>query len=159
MWRGGTAGADRLRPFYLFRTFTAASIDRAALHAAMETAVQLVDEVKGPAVARGTVLGVIDDTPFLAVEYVEGRTLDALLAARALGAVMPTEHGLLIAERLLTALESGAAVERYTGAKAGGDPGWAPYDADRRATQRFDTTVETLEDPMAEQRELWAGIG
>ena len=80
---------------------------------------QLVDEVKGPAVARGTVLGVIDDTPFLAVEYVEGRTLDALLAARALGAVMPIEHGLLIAERLLTALESGAAVERYTGAPHG----------------------------------------
>ena len=119
VWRGGTAGADRLHPFYLFRTFTAASIDRAALHAAMETAVQLVDEVKGPAVARGTVLGVIDDTPFLAVEYVEGRTLDALLAARVHGAVLPAEHGLLVAERLLTALESGAAVERYTGAPHG----------------------------------------
>jgi TonB family protein len=85
----------------------------------METAVQLVDEVKGPAVAKGTVLGVIDDTPFLAVEYVEGRTLDALLSARVLGAAMPTEHGLLIAERLLTALEAGAAVERYTGAPHG----------------------------------------
>ncbi len=119
VWRGGTAGAPRLQPFHLLRTFASAAVDRTALLAAMETAVALVEEIKGPAVARGTVLGVIDDTPFLAVEYVEGRTLDALLAARALGAVMPAEHGLLIAERLLTALEAGAAVERYTGAPHG----------------------------------------
>ena len=119
VWRGGTAGKPRLQPYYLFRTFTSAAVDRAALHAAMETAVHLVDEVRGAAVAKGTVLGVIDGTPFLAVEYVEGRTLDSLFAARVLGAVMPAEHGLLIAERLLTALEAGAAVERYTGAPHG----------------------------------------
>ncbi len=119
VWRAGTAGAPRLRPFQLVRIFTSAAVDRTALLAAMETAVALVEETKGPAVARGTVLGVIDDAPFLAVEYVEGRTLDALLAARVLGAVMPPEHGLLIAERLLTALEAGSAVERYTGAPHG----------------------------------------
>ena len=119
VWRGGTAGAPLLHPFYLFRTFTSAAVYRAALHAAMETAVHLVDEVKGPAVAKGTVMGVIDDTPFLAIEYVEGRTLDSLFGARVLGAVMPAEHGLLIAERLLTALEAGAAVERFTGAPHG----------------------------------------
>jgi para-nitrobenzyl esterase len=39
-----------------------------------------------------------------------------------------------------------------------GDPGWPAYDAERRATQRFDTTVETLDDPMGAQRELWAGV-
>jgi TonB family protein len=119
VWRGGTAGAPRLHPFYLFRTFTSAAVNRTALHAAMETAVHLVDEVRGAAVAKGTVLGVIDDTPFLAIEYVEGRTLDSLFAARVLGAAMPAEHGLLIAERLLTALEAGAAVERFTGAPHG----------------------------------------
>ncbi|HQQ79476.1 MAG TPA: hypothetical protein PLB01_19175, partial [Thermoanaerobaculia bacterium] len=119
VWRGGTAGAPRLHPFYLFRTFTSAAVDRAALLAAMETAVHLVDEVRGPAVAKGTVMGVVDDTPFLAIEYVEGRTLDALFGARVLGAVMPAEHGLLIAERLLTALEAGAPVERFTGAPHG----------------------------------------
>jgi TonB family protein len=108
-----------LRPFHLFRTFTSAAVDRTALQGAMETVVHLLDEVKGPAVAKGTVLGVIDDTPFLAIEYVEGRTLDVLLAARVLGAVMPVEHGLLIAERLLTALEAGAPLERDTGAPHG----------------------------------------
>lgn len=39
-----------------------------------------------------------------------------------------------------------------------GDPGWPSYDVDRRATQRFDTTVETLDDPQGAQRELWSGI-
>ncbi len=40
-----------------------------------------------------------------------------------------------------------------------GDPGWPRYELDRRLTQRFDTTVEVLEDPMPEQRALWSQIG
>ncbi len=39
-----------------------------------------------------------------------------------------------------------------------GDPGWPAYDLDRRATQRFDTTTEVLDDPMGDERELWTGI-
>jgi TonB family protein len=119
VWRAGTAGASRLRPFLLVRTFGAISIDRPALLAAMETAVQLVDDVQGPAIARGTVMGAIDDTPFVGISYVEGRTLDHLLAVRLLGTPLPVEHGLLIAERLLTALESGSPVEKFTGAAHG----------------------------------------
>ncbi len=118
-WRAGTAGEPRLKPFLLVRTFTAPAIDRPALLSAMETAVNLVDDVQGPTVARGTVMGAIDDIPFLGTQYVEGRTLDHLLAARLLGSPLPVEHGLLIAERLLTALEAGAAVERFTGAPHG----------------------------------------
>ncbi len=118
-WRAGTAGALRLKPFLLVRTFAAPAIDRPALLLAMETAVNLVDDVQGPSVARGTVMGAIDDTPFLGTAYVEGRTLDHLLAARVLGSPLPVEHGLLIAERLLAALEAGASVERSTGAAHG----------------------------------------
>jgi TonB family protein len=119
VWRAGTAGASRLKPFLLVRTFTATSIDRPALLAAMETAVHLVDDVQGPAIAKGTVMGAIDDTPFVGTSYVEGRTLDHLLAVRLLGTPLPVEHGLLIAERLLTALESGAPLEHITGAAHG----------------------------------------
>lgn len=119
VWRAGTAGASRLKPFLLVRTFAAISIDRPALLAAMETAVHLVDDVQGPAIAKGTVMGAIDDTPFLGTSYVEGRTLDHLLAVRLLGTPLPVEHGLLIAERLLAALESGTPVERVTGAAHG----------------------------------------
>ncbi|MEO8586153.1 MAG: TonB family protein [Acidobacteriota bacterium] len=119
VWRAGTAGASRLRPFLLVRTFAALSIDRPALLAAMETAVRLVDDVQGPAIAKGTVMGAIDDTPFVGTAYVEGRTLDHLLAVRLLGTPLPVEHGLLIAERLLAALESAKAVEEFTGAAHG----------------------------------------
>ncbi|MCM3875283.1 MAG: TonB family protein [Thermoanaerobaculia bacterium] len=119
VWRAGTAGAPRLRPFLLVRTFASLSIDRPALLSAMETAVHLVDDVQGPAIAKGTVMGAIDDMPFVGTSYVEGRTLDHLLAVRLLGTPLPVEHGFLIAERLLEALESAAAVEEFTGAAHG----------------------------------------
>ena len=40
----------------------------------------------------------------------------------------------------------------------GGDPGWPRYDLGRRATMRFDTTSEVVDDPRAMERELWAGV-
>ena len=119
IWRAGTVGAPRLKPFLLIRTFGSAVIDRPALLAAMETAVNLVDDVQGAAIVRGTVMGAIGDTPFVGTAYVEGRTLDHLLGARPVGSPLPVEHGLLIAERLLAALEAGISVERFTGAAHG----------------------------------------
>lgn len=40
----------------------------------------------------------------------------------------------------------------------GGDPGWPKYSPDRRATMRFDTTSEVVDDPRSWERELWAGV-
>ncbi|WP_448627176.1 carboxylesterase/lipase family protein [Geodermatophilus sp. URMC 64] len=39
-----------------------------------------------------------------------------------------------------------------------GDPGWAPYDLDRRPVQDFGEQVQLVEDPRGEQRALWDGI-
>ncbi|HET6779306.1 MAG TPA: carboxylesterase family protein [Gemmatimonadales bacterium] len=39
-----------------------------------------------------------------------------------------------------------------------GDPGWAKYDLTRRATMRFDTRSEVVDDPQSIERTLWAGI-
>jgi carboxylesterase type B len=39
-----------------------------------------------------------------------------------------------------------------------GDPRWPPYDLQRRATMRFDTTSRVLEDPLARERVLWEGV-
>ena len=39
-----------------------------------------------------------------------------------------------------------------------GDPGWPRYDLDRRATQRFDTTLEVMHDPMGDERALWTDV-
>ena len=40
----------------------------------------------------------------------------------------------------------------------GGNPGWPAYDLDRRATMRFDTTTEVVDDPRAAVRDLWDGV-
>ncbi|HEX6432903.1 MAG TPA: carboxylesterase family protein, partial [Gemmatimonadales bacterium] len=39
-----------------------------------------------------------------------------------------------------------------------GDPGWAKYDLTRRATMRFDTKSEVVDDPQSIERILWADI-
>ena len=39
-----------------------------------------------------------------------------------------------------------------------GDPGWPRYDLNRRATMRFDTTSEVVDDPRSAERMLWEGL-
>ncbi len=39
-----------------------------------------------------------------------------------------------------------------------GDPGWPKYDLKRRATMRFDTTSEVVDDPRPAERALWEGL-
>jgi para-nitrobenzyl esterase len=41
---------------------------------------------------------------------------------------------------------------------AHGDPGWPRYDLSRRATMRFDTTSEIVNDPHSAERMLWEGL-
>lgn len=121
VWRAGvpsSSGAG-IRSFLHIREFSGAAVDRTALLLAMETAVDAVDEIKGPSVARGAVMGAMDDTPFLGVEYVPGRTLDTVFASRGAGAVFPIEHALLIAEKILVAFEAAEPLEKLTGAPHG----------------------------------------
>ena len=39
-----------------------------------------------------------------------------------------------------------------------GNPGWAKYDLENRATMRFDTTSEVINDPHAVERKLWENL-
>lgn len=39
-----------------------------------------------------------------------------------------------------------------------GDPGWPAYDLSRRATMRFDTTSQVVDDPRSWERALWEGV-
>ena len=41
---------------------------------------------------------------------------------------------------------------------ASGDPGWPRYDLSRRATMRFNTTSQVIDDPRSWERALWEGI-
>jgi para-nitrobenzyl esterase len=39
-----------------------------------------------------------------------------------------------------------------------GNPGWTQFDLNRRATMRFDTKQELVEDPRSAERQLWEGL-
>jgi carboxylesterase type B len=39
-----------------------------------------------------------------------------------------------------------------------GDPGWPKYELQRRATMRFDTMSEVVDDPRSMERTLWEGV-
>jgi para-nitrobenzyl esterase len=39
-----------------------------------------------------------------------------------------------------------------------GDPGWPTYDLSRRATMRFNTTSQLVDDPRSWERALWEGV-
>lgn len=120
-YRAGTAAGPGMKPLLLIRVFDGEAVDRTALLPAMETAVEFLEEVKGPAVARGMVLGMVDDTPFAGMEYLPGRTLDRLLKGLpGQGLVpFPVEHALLVAEKILIALEAAKPLTKGTGAPHG----------------------------------------
>lgn len=120
-YRAGTAASGKpMKPFLMIRSFNGKAIDGAALLPAMENAVEFLEAVKGTAVARGAVLGIVDDVPFAGIEYVPGRTLETLLGkGRADVVPLPIEHALLIAEKILIALEAGKPFAKGTGAPHG----------------------------------------
>ena len=39
-----------------------------------------------------------------------------------------------------------------------GDPGWPPYDLDRRPVQDFGSSIRVVDDPRAQHRALWEGL-
>ena len=120
VYRAGTAAGPHLAPFLLIRVFEGAGVDEAALVPSMENASEYLEVVRGPAVAKGAVLGIVEDVPFAGIEYVPGRTLDRLFSGEGQGSIpLPVEHALLIAEKLLVALEAGKPFEKKMGAPHG----------------------------------------
>ena len=118
--RAGTVGGLRLAPFVLVRIFDGEAVDREALVPSMETAVEHLDEFRGQAAAKGTVLGIVDDVPYTGIDWVPGLTLDRILAGTPAGeAPFTPENSLLVGEKLLAGLEAGRAFLLPTGAPHG----------------------------------------
>ena len=120
VYRAGTAAGTHLSPLLLVRVFEGAGVDLAALVPGDGDASEYLEVVRGPAVAKGAVLGIVEDVPFAGIEYVPGRTLDRLFSGEGQGSIpLPVEHALLIAEKLLVALEAGKPFEKKMGAPHG----------------------------------------
>src|ERR1035437_4146100 len=116
----GTARGRKLAPYVLIRTFDGDAVDTSALVPAMETAVEYLDDIRGQAVARGAVLGIVDDVPFAGIDYVAGQTLDRLFGRQsAERTLLPPEYGLLVAQKILVSLEATQVLMAPTGAPHG----------------------------------------
>ncbi len=116
----GTAAGRKLAPYLLIRTFDGDAVDTAALIPAMETAVEYLDDIRGQAVARGAVLGIVDDVPFAGIDYIAGQPLDRLLGRHGSERTqVPPEYGLLVAQKILVSLEATQILTVPTGAPHG----------------------------------------
>lgn len=94
------------RTFVRLRILESDELSEDAILDAIEESGEIHSFLKNPAIARGVAMDSIGGVPFVAWNEESGRTLDALIArTRSMGKRVPTEHALLIAEKVATALD------------------------------------------------------
>jgi protein TonB len=94
------------RGFTRLRVLESDELSEDAILDAIEENGEIHTFLKNPAITRGVAMDSVGGVPFIAWNEESGRTLDALLArVRSMGKRVPTEHSLLIAEKVATALE------------------------------------------------------
>jgi periplasmic protein TonB len=94
------------RGFMRLRVLESDELSEDAILDAIEANGEIHTFLKNPAITRGVVMDSVGGVPFIAWNEESGRTLDALLArVRSMGKRVPTEHSLLIAEKVATALD------------------------------------------------------
>ena len=104
-FRAGKVGAQGMEQVVLLRVFNGKGLDGEKLWSriAGRTAVQTI--LKSPNIGNGVDLGRVRSFPYAAYDYISGKNLAALFAQAARQhAPIPTDHALLIAERLALAL-------------------------------------------------------
>src|SRR5205814_2218355 len=104
-FRAGKVGAQGMEQVVLLRVFNGKGLDGEKLWSriAGRTAVQTI--LKSPNIGNGVDLGRVRSFPYAAYDYISGKNLATLFAQAARQhAPIPTDHALLIAERLALAL-------------------------------------------------------
>lgn len=104
-FRAGRVAGEELEEVVFLRVFNGQGIARDRLAAALEERGDLSRLLTGSAAVAARDLGVVAGTPFAAWDYVAGRTLGTVLElGKREQLPLPTDHALLIAERLALAL-------------------------------------------------------
>jgi protein TonB len=92
--------------FFRLRIFEAAGLDSEPVLIAIEQTGAVHDFLKNPAVSREVELDSVEGDAYLAYREAGGRTLDELMAlCHSRPSPIPTEHALLIAEKVATGLD------------------------------------------------------
>ena len=99
-FRGGRIGRQGVDRVVLLRVFNGQGLDapRLAQHLAGQSALQ--QALRSPALGAGSDLGEVRGVPFVAYDYISGRSLATILEqATKKGSPVPFDHAMLIAER------------------------------------------------------------
>ncbi|HET9766345.1 MAG TPA: hypothetical protein VFS60_05835, partial [Thermoanaerobaculia bacterium] len=107
-FRAGRVGGHGMEQVVLLRVFNGTGIDATTLSAALQKRKAVHQALVSPNIGNGVDLGEVRGVPFVAYDYVSGKDLAALQEqARRRNHPIPSDHALLIAERIALALAVG----------------------------------------------------
>jgi serine/threonine-protein kinase len=107
-FRAGRVGGHGMEQVVLLRVFNGTGIDGGALSAALAKRKAVHQALVSPNIGNGVDLGEVRGVPFVAYDYISGKDLAALQEqARKRNHPIPSDHALLIAERIALALAVG----------------------------------------------------
>ncbi|HXT19537.1 MAG TPA: hypothetical protein VN923_02195, partial [Thermoanaerobaculia bacterium] len=107
-FRAGRLGGHGMEQVVLLRVFNGTGIDSNALSAALAKRRTVHQALVSPNIGNGVDLGEVRGVPFVAYDYISGKDLAALQEqARRRNHPIPSDHALLIAERIALALAVG----------------------------------------------------
>lgn len=114
-FRAGLLGSSGMEQLTFLRIWNGQGVDGSRLWQSLEGRGGVQEILKNPNIGQGLDFGEIEGIPYVAYEYVSGKNLANLLAqATKKRDPIPTEHALLISDRLALAL-AGAFETRYEG--------------------------------------------
>jgi TonB family protein len=104
-FRAGRVGKEGMEQVVLLRVFNGKGVDGEKLWAKISGRGAVQEGLKSPNIGNGVDLGRVRSFPYTAYDYISGKNLAIIFAqsARQLSPI-PTDHALLIAERLALAL-------------------------------------------------------
>lgn len=107
-FRAGKAGKEGIEQVVLLRVFNGKGIDGESLWQRVSSRGAVQQALRSPNIGSGVDMGKVRSFPYAAYDYISGKSLASLLAqaAKQLSPI-PTDHALLIAERISLALAAG----------------------------------------------------
>ena len=107
-FRAGRVGGHGMEQVVLLRVFNGTGLDAGTLSAALSKRKAVHQALVSPNIGNGVDLGEVRGVPFVAYDYISGKDLAALQEqARRRNHPIPSDHALLIAERIALALAVG----------------------------------------------------
>ena len=104
-FRAGRAGGSGMEQVVLLRVFNGKGLDGEKLWARVSGRAAVQEILKSPNIGNGVDLGRVRSFPYTAYDYISGKSLATVFAQSARQhSPIPTDHALLIAERLALAL-------------------------------------------------------